>query len=50
MFIKDGDSGKNESLFGKVRKCLFLCECERRQETGGRTKKGGGRRELGGER
>lgn len=26
MFIKDGDSAKNESLFGKVQK--FLCSCE----------------------
>ena len=30
MFIKDGDSGNNENLFGKVRGCLCLCECERR--------------------
>ena len=51
MFIKDGDSGKNENLFGKVRECLCLWECERRQETlnlGGRRQKAGRRREEGG--
>ena len=56
MFIKDGDSGKNENLFGKVRECLCLWECESRQETlivGGRQQKAGGggmRQEAGGRR
>jgi len=36
VFIKDGDSGKNENLFGKVRESLYLCECERMEEAGGR--------------
>jgi len=44
VFIKDGDSRKNENLFGKVLECLCLCrECERREEAGGRRQEGGGR-------